>query len=118
MASILPAFAESVYIFDGPTVRDMGLWLTTRMTVVRLSNGLVWVSSPVPSSLDTRQHILRLGPVDTWWPQPQACLRLAEWDTFFPQAQLWRLEHTVDAPEGTPALHQRPGERAPSRLVC
>ena len=52
MASILPAFAESVYVIDGPNVRDMGIWFTTRMTVVRLSNGSVWVSSPVPASLE------------------------------------------------------------------
>ena len=33
-------FAESVWIVEGPSVRDMGVRFTTRMTVVRLRDWL------------------------------------------------------------------------------
>ncbi len=36
----MQAFAENVWIIDGPSVRDMGLMFTTRMTVVKLSDEL------------------------------------------------------------------------------
>jgi hypothetical protein len=85
----LPAFADSVYVIDGPDVRDMGLWFTTRMTVVRLHDGALWVSSPVPASLATRQHMLLLGPVRYLVAgTPRHVWRLAEWHSLFPDAQL------------------------------
>jgi hypothetical protein len=90
------AFAESVYVIDGPDVRDMGFWFTTRMTVVRLSTGVLWLNSPVPTSIQTRQHILQLGPVEYLVAAtPRHVWRLAEWHTLFPEAQLWRPRHTL-----------------------
>ena len=44
----MQTFAENVWIIDGPPVRDMGFMFTTRMTVVKLSDGSLWVNSPVP----------------------------------------------------------------------
>lgn len=97
----IPAFAESVYVIDGPDVRDFGIWFTTRMTVVKLSNGSVWVHSPVPASLDTLHHILTLGTVEYLVAgTPRHVWRLAEWHTLFPEAQLWR-------PRNTPATLQK-----------
>jgi hypothetical protein len=87
----IPAFANSVYVIDGPNVRDMGLWFTTRMTVVRLRNGTLWVESPVSVSLVARQQLLALGPVRYLVAgTPRHVWRLAEWHTLFPDAQLWR----------------------------
>jgi hypothetical protein len=92
----IPAFAESVYVIDGPNVRDFGLWFTTRMTVVQLSNGSVWVDSPVPTSLETRQQILLLGSVRYLVAAtPRHVWRLAQWHTLFPEAQLWRPRNTL-----------------------
>ncbi|MGA2228306.1 MAG: hypothetical protein ABSH41_28065 [Syntrophobacteraceae bacterium] len=39
--SHLQAFAESVWIVDGPHVRDFGVMFTTRMTVVKLSKRFI-----------------------------------------------------------------------------
>jgi hypothetical protein len=44
----LQAFAKDVWIADGPNVRDFGVMFTTRMVVVKLSDGSLWVNSPVP----------------------------------------------------------------------
>jgi hypothetical protein len=41
----LSAFAENVWIVDGPNVRDMGIMFTTRMAVAKLSDGSLWVNS-------------------------------------------------------------------------
>jgi hypothetical protein len=59
----LQAFAKNIWVIDGPNVRDMGVMFTTRMTVVKLSDGSVWMSSPVPVSFETLKRITALGPV-------------------------------------------------------
>ena len=51
--SELQEFAEDIWIVDGPAVRDMGVMFTTRMAVVKLSDGSLWVDSPVPVPFDT-----------------------------------------------------------------
>jgi len=44
MADLL-AFAENIWIVHGPNVRDMGIMFTTRMAVVKLSDGSLSVNS-------------------------------------------------------------------------
>ena len=61
--SEISAFAKNIWIVDGPLVRDMGVLFTTRMTVLKLSDGSIWIESPVPASYDTLKHISDLGPV-------------------------------------------------------
>ena len=56
-------FAENIWIVDGPNVRDMGFMFTTRMTVVRLYDGSLWVDSPVTVPSETLSRITELGPV-------------------------------------------------------
>jgi hypothetical protein len=94
--SDLSAFAESVWIVDGPSVRDMGVMFTTRMTVVKLSNGSLWVESPVSVHSATLKRITELGPVRYLVAAtPRHVWRLAAWHTLFPEAQVW-------APRPTP----------------
>lgn len=84
------AFAQNVWIADGPIVRDFGVPFTTRMVVVKLSNGSVWVSSPVPVPFDTLKHITALGPVRYLVvATPRHVWRLEAWHALFPEAQLW-----------------------------
>lgn len=91
-----PAFAEAVYVIDGPDVRDMGLWFTTRMAVVRLADGSVWISSPVDVAPETREWINDLGTVRYLVAAtPRHVWRLAAWHTLFPEAQLWRPRDTL-----------------------
>ncbi|BFL82164.1 hypothetical protein LFREDSHE_06140 [Shewanella baltica] len=39
--------AENLWIFDGEAVPFFTLPYTTRMTVIRLNNGALWVHSPI-----------------------------------------------------------------------
>ncbi len=92
----LQAFAKDVWIADGPRVRDFGVMFTTRMEVVKLSNGSLWVNSPVVVPFDTLQRITQLGPVRYLVAvTPRHVWRLEMWHTLFPEAELW-------APRSTP----------------
>lgn len=77
--SSMQAFAQNVWIVDGPNVRDFGALFPTRMTVVKLANGSVWVDSPVSVPFDTLERITDLGDVRyllAWrvLPSENACL--------------------------------------------
>ena len=91
----LQEFAHNVWIADGPLVLDMGLLFTTRMTIVKLSDGSVWVESPVPVPFETLKHITELGPVRyVLAATPRHVWRLEGWHTLFPEAQLWAARNT------------------------
>ncbi len=93
--SDLSAFAEGVWIVEGPNVRDMGVMFTTRMTVVKLCNGSLWVDSPVSVPSKTIERIAELGPVRYLVAAtPRHIWRLAAWHKLFPTAQLWAARPT------------------------
>ena len=86
----IQAFAPNVWIVDGPRVRDMGVMFTTRMTIVKLSDGSLWVDSPVPVPFETLKGITELGPVRYLVAAtPRHVWRLEGWHTLFPEAELW-----------------------------
>ncbi|HTX79276.1 MAG TPA: DUF4336 domain-containing protein [Longilinea sp.] len=86
----LQAFGNNIWIVDGPQVWDMGVLFTTRMAVVKLADGSIWVESPVPVPFDTLRHIAELGPVRyILAATPRHVWRLEAWHTLFPEAQLW-----------------------------
>ncbi|HET6387228.1 MAG TPA: DUF4336 domain-containing protein [Armatimonadota bacterium] len=92
----LSSFAENIWIVDGANVRDFGLTWTTRMTIVRLSDGSLWVNSPVPVSFDRLQQIVGLGPVSYLVAAtPRHVWRLEGWHTLFPEAQVWTARPTI-----------------------
>ena len=61
------AVAENVWTVEGPEIdyRLAGLSLPcpTRMTVIRLGDGTLWVHSPVCFTADLKAHLDALGPV-------------------------------------------------------
>jgi hypothetical protein len=86
----LQSFAENIWTVEGPIVKDMGLLFTTRMTIVKLSNGSVWVESPVPLPPAALSQIARLGFVRYIVAGTQRHIwRLKEWHGLFPEAQPW-----------------------------
>ena len=86
----LRQFAENVWIVQGPNVRDMGIMFTTRLSIVKLADGSLWVDSPVPVPSDTLEGITRLGPVRYLVAAtPRHVWRLAKWHDLFPEAELW-----------------------------
>jgi hypothetical protein len=86
----MQAFAPNIWTVDGPNVRDFGVQFTTRMTVVKLANGSVWVDSPVSVPLDALKRITELGSVSYLVAAtPRHVWRLETWHSLFPEAQLW-----------------------------
>jgi hypothetical protein len=86
----LEPFANSIWTVDGPNVRDFGVLFTTRMTIVKLSEGSLWVTSPVSVPLDTLKRITDLGPAKYLVAAtPRHVWRLNAWHTLFPDAELW-----------------------------
>lgn len=85
--------ADDVWIVDGPEI-EMGYFagstlpFTTRMTVVRLPNGGLWLHSPIPATPALRAEIDALGKVEQivapnrlhyWW--------VADWREAYPRAR-------------------------------
>jgi hypothetical protein len=91
----LQSFGKNLWIVNGPDVRDMGILFTTRMTVVKLSDGALWVDSPVPVQADMLKAIAELGPVRYLVAAtPRHFWRLESWHALFPEAQLWSARTT------------------------
>lgn len=102
----LQEFAEDVWIVEGPNVRDMGIMFTTRMSIVKLGDGSLWVDSPVPVSSDILERITRLGPVRYLVAAtPRHVWRLARCHDLFPEAEVWACKRTAFAlKKGNPAF--------------
>jgi hypothetical protein len=92
----LQEFANGIWLADGPVVRDMGAYFTTRMTIVKLSDGSIWISSPVPLSFAVLKEISELGNVRYLIAAtPRHIWRLDLWHTLFPEAELWASRPTL-----------------------
>lgn len=72
------------------TFKARGLPISSRMTVVRLAGGRLWLHSPVPVSLSLRQELAKLGEVG-WLVAPSRAhdLFVRQASEIFPQAEVW-----------------------------
>jgi hypothetical protein len=99
MRALMPgmqAFAPNIWIIEGSTVRDFGILFSTRMTVVSLADGSLWIESPVSVPFETLKQITEWGPVGYLVAAtPRHVWRLAAWHTLFPDAQLWASRPTL-----------------------
>jgi Domain of unknown function (DUF4336) len=92
----LHEFANNIWLADGPVVRDGGAFFTTRMAIVKLSDGSIWISSPVPVSFAALKEISELGNVRYLIAAtPRHIWRLDLWHTLFPEAELWASHPTL-----------------------
>jgi hypothetical protein len=86
----LQSFAEDVWIVNGPSVRFVFASLPTRMIVVKLGDGSLWINSPVDVSGETLNQIQTIGPVRYLVaPTTFHIWRLEQWHQLFPNAELW-----------------------------
>lgn len=87
---MLQPFAQDIWMADGPVHRAAaGFDYPTRMTVIRLADGALWLWSPIPLTPAVSQAVEALGPVghlvapnglhDSW---------IADWAAAFPAARL------------------------------
>ncbi len=87
---MLKAFAPSLYVADGPMVPFFSFPYPTRMAVAQLSDGDVWVWSPVKLTEDLAGAVDALGPVRyIVSPNKLHHLFLAEWAERWPDARLY-----------------------------
>lgn len=59
----LKSIGSDIWIVDGPAISFYKLPFSTRMTVVRLENGSVWVHSPIRLTEELALRIEALGPI-------------------------------------------------------
>ncbi len=90
----LKPVAENVWIVDGPEIRMRyfvgSMPFTTRMTVVRLADGSLWLHSPTALDEDLIRTLAALGPIrflvapnrlHYWW--------IGEWKARYPEARAY-----------------------------
>lgn len=83
-------FAPDLWAIDGPKVRALGVLLPTRMIVIKLEDGSLWINSPVSVSVSEMTALEGIGPVKYLVaPTLMHLWRLKEWSARFPAAQLW-----------------------------
>ena len=90
LGNMLEEFGPSIYVAEGPTVSFYGFPYPTRMAVVRLSNGGLWVWSPVALTDDLIDSVNALGPVShIVSPNKIHHLFLQEWADRWPEARMY-----------------------------
>lgn len=89
MTRLTPVAAD-IWIADGPDVSFLGFPYSTRMVVIRLRGGGLFVYSPIPPDADLLQDIDRLGPV-AFLVSPNKIhhLFLGDWKRIYPQALMF-----------------------------
>ena len=86
----LIGIGERIWIADGPVLRWNGMPFPTRMTVVLLDDGSVWVHSPIAPESDLVAAVGRLGPVrHLVSPNKIHHVSIGAWATRFPDAVSW-----------------------------
>lgn len=84
------SFAPDIFVFDGPAVSFYGMPYTTRMTIVRLKNGKLWVHSPIELHDELITQVSALGEVAYLIaPNKLHHLFVAQWQARWPAASAW-----------------------------
>jgi hypothetical protein len=87
---MLEEFGPSLYVAEGPTVSFYGFPYPTRMAVAQLSDGDVWVWSPVALTDELASSVEAIGPVrHIVSPNKIHHLFLGEWVERWPSARLY-----------------------------
>lgn len=86
---MLTEIAPALWVRDQPQ-RFYGIEVGTRMTVVRLDDGALWLHSPVRPTLELRAAVDALGAVRFLVaPNRWHHLYVGDWQAAYPQAQIW-----------------------------
>ncbi len=87
---MLQEFGRALFSAEGPTVSFFGFPYPTRMAVARLSDGSVWVWSPVALTAELAKEVRSIGPVrHIVSPNKIHHLFLKEWSDRWPEARLY-----------------------------
>lgn len=87
---VLKEVAEDVWIVDGPIIRFYGMPFPTRMTVIKLKSGGIWVHSPTGDDQKLMEEVANLGPVEALVaPNWIHYAWVPDWQKRFPEAKTW-----------------------------
>jgi len=93
---MLESLGSDLWFADGGIVPFKGFAYPTRMVVVRLADGGLWLWSPVEKTPPLEDEVRALGPVrHIVSPNRLHYLFLKEWQAAFPDAKLWATAATV-----------------------
>lgn len=86
----LKPIGPDIWIADGPHISFYGLPFPTRMTIVRLADGGLWIHSPIKPDDKLIAQINKIGPVrhligPNWFHYAS----LHDWKTRYPAALVW-----------------------------
>ena len=88
--SCLKSVERNIWIVDGPVIHFKKVPFSTRMTIIRLNSGELFVHSPTPLTADLKKSVDSLGPVrhlispnkiHYWW--------VGDWGRAYPTALKW-----------------------------
>ncbi len=87
----MESFGENIWTMDGDDVRMFRLLpFSTRMTVIRLESGGIWLHSPVLPTPKRQRAIDALGPVEHLVaPNKIHSLGIQPWKALYPSARVW-----------------------------
>ncbi|HEY1814174.1 MAG TPA: DUF4336 domain-containing protein [Kofleriaceae bacterium] len=86
----LRTIGEGIWLSDGPVVHALGMPFPTRVVVVRLQSGALWIWSPVGLDDELRREIAALGePRFAVEPNKLHHLALAQWVAAWPALRCW-----------------------------
>lgn len=93
---MLEPLGMDLWSADGGIVSFNGFDYPTRMVVVRLADGGLWLWSPVAPTAGLVEEVRALGPVrHLVSPNKLHFLFLGEWHAAFPEAKLWGTASTI-----------------------
>ena len=93
---MLDQVGPDLWVADGGIVSFFGFDYPTRMVVVRLVDGGLWLWSPIEPVAEIVKQVRALGPVrHLVSPNKLHHLFLAAWKAEFPDAKLWGTPSTV-----------------------
>ncbi|QLC23283.1 DUF4336 domain-containing protein [Parasphingopyxis sp. CP4] len=93
---MLDPLGANIWLADGGIVDFYGFAYPTRMAIIRLDIGDLWIWSPVALTEELAGAVNALGPVKHLVsPNKIHHLFLSEWQAAYPEAQLWGPESTV-----------------------
>ncbi len=87
---LIELFGPDIWLFNGPSVSAMGGFVyPTRMVVIRLADGHLWVWSPITLTEAVKREMDELGLVsDIIAPNSLHDLALSDWHAAYPAARL------------------------------
>ncbi|MEO8530015.1 MAG: DUF4336 domain-containing protein [Deltaproteobacteria bacterium] len=87
---VLKPVAQDIWVVDGPKVSFYGMPFSTRMSVIRLPNGDLFLHSPIALTDDLAKAVTALGPVrHLVSPNWIHYAGMRDWQVVFPDAITW-----------------------------